>query len=806
MLTQSPSGDAPDAEAQLLVHALRAGRLTVLVGAVGVDKTTLLVARVLPLLRRGVGELLHFVAQWNQAPLDSLLRALAALPAAAPVRFDLAEAMSPVHLSALSRRHGGARLLFVFDHFELLLQDAMHNASLQRFVDAWSAVVQAPDLNAHFLVAVDERAWLLLQALCASTTPQVELRAFRLETRSGRLALESLTVDQPGNGAAKNGVKPADFAVLLSESLAKTAREAPRQGAEAAGAGRDARARRITEVANAVQAERNAEAATQAEAAGGVDAQRLAQALAAAEATAAREVQARKVAEAAAKAAQAERHAEAERTAEAARQAEAASRVEVQRLAQALAAAEATAAREVQARTAAEAAAEAAQAERRAEAERNAEAARQAEAARRVEVQGLAQALAAAEAAARRGAEAQQRAPEELVIAAAATSPPEPGAIDSAAGWPSRPAAATAGPARTVLLLGGALLAAAVAAVLWWPTRPTAPAAPVVSPPAATAPALPHTADSASAAAPSIASASTASASTAAAEPAPAGGGRYEVLAAGPRARVARELAAALSTATTAMRVVPVADATDPITWLRAPDRLAIARLDALRTAGGSAAPPLRVLTPLFSESVLFIVRADSPLKYFHQLRGKRLSIGPAAGPGSHTVRETYRRLFGAEMSKPAQFDTNQALGELVAFRSIDAVAIVEPRPSAWRASLDPKIAKRLRLLTLDPRHPADRKLLQTLGTQVARIGAGSKKGAPTTTTPTVMSYLVVSGKGDEDVDRLTAMAHALCRELPRLRKQGDPIWRELQPSAQLDTGWPVVRPFQSALSSCARR
>ena len=66
------------------------------------------------------------------------------------------------------------------------------------------------------------------------------------------------------------------------------------------------------------------------------------------------------------------------------------------------------------------------------------------------------------------------------------------------------------------------------------------------------------------------------------------------------------------------------------------------------------------------------------------------------------------------------------------------------------------------------------------------------------------MSYLVVSGKGDADVDRLTAMARALCRELPRLRKQGDPIWRELQPSAQIDTGWPVVRPFQSALSDCS--
>jgi TRAP-type uncharacterized transport system substrate-binding protein len=143
----------------------------------------------------------------------------------------------------------------------------------------------------------------------------------------------------------------------------------------------------------------------------------------------------------------------------------------------------------------------------------------------------------------------------------------------------------------------------------------------------------------------------------------------------------------------------------DPITGLQSPGRLAIARLDALRAARGSAAPPLRVLTPLFPEAVLFVVRADSRLKYIHDLGGRRLSIGPVQSDGSHTVREIYRRLFGAEITEPVQLDNDRSLAELVAFRSIDAIAIVEP-----------------------------------------------------------------------------------------------------QPLAQLDTGWPVVRPFQSTLSRCARR
>jgi hypothetical protein len=322
----------------------------------------------------------------------------------------------------------------------------------------------------------------------------------------------------------------------------------------------------------------------------------------------------------------------------------------------------------------------------------------------------------------------------------------------------------------------------------------------VASPEAAV---LPPTADSASAAAPV-----SLPASASAAEPAPGGSGRYELLATtadSTHNRIARELAGALSAGDTAMRIVPLADGTDPIAGLQTRGRLAIVGLDALRATHGGAAPPLRVLTPLFPQEVFFIVRADSPLKYIHELRGRRLSIGPVQGDGSHTVREIYRRLFGAEMTEPAQLGNDQALAELVAFRSIDAMAIVEPQPSVWWTSLDPGTARRLRLLTLDPRHPADRRLLRGIGTSVARTGSDATKERRTTT-PAVMSFLVVSGEGDADVDQLMAMANTLCGELPRLREDGHPKWRELQPSARLDTGWPVVQPFQSVLSRCARR
>jgi uncharacterized protein len=201
----------------------------------------------------------------------------------------------------------------------------------------------------------------------------------------------------------------------------------------------------------------------------------------------------------------------------------------------------------------------------------------------------------------------------------------------------------------------------------------------------------------------------------------------------------------------------------------------------------------------------MFVVRADSPLKYLHQLRDKRLAVGPPQGDGAQSVAEIYRRLFGAALVEPARLDDDQALAELVGFRSVDAMAIVVPQPAAWWASLDPGTARRLRVLAMDPKHPLDRKLLQSLGDSVLRVGVGSPKGAPTTT-PAVMSYLVASGSGDEDAERLQAMAQALCKELPRLRKTGDPLWRALKPGATYDTGWPVIKPVQAALAGCKLR
>jgi len=208
------------------------------------------------------------------------------------------------------------------------------------------------------------------------------------------------------------------------------------------------------------------------------------------------------------------------------------------------------------------------------------------------------------------------------------------------------------------------------------------------------------------------------------------------------------------------------------------------------------------VLAPLYAEEVVFIVRADSRLKFIHDLRGRRINIGSPREGSSQTVQEIYRQMFGTAMPAPSQLGKDEALAELVGFRSIDAMVLVEAQPSAWLASLHPNTARGLRVLRLDRKQPEDRRVLQEFQTSVLRAGPGVNKGEGIPTLAT-MTYLAVSGTDDADAKPLDDMVRALCRELPGLRASGHPKWRELQPWVNQDTGWPVVAAGKSALKAC---
>jgi len=916
--TDPPSSEARgswrafDAEAQQLAEALRTQRLTALVGASGLGRTAMLASGVLPLLRRRVddhpprpqtrrmaapvrdrrravrgsnqSEVVFIFDQWRDSRLASLNRLLdesLTIAGGQSAHIDPATTTWPTSHWTLGQQYGGARILFVFDHFEQLLESPKEDANAQQFVEGWIRVLQDPGLNANFLVVLDDHAWPRLEELGKRIPGFDEMPAFELQPESARLALEAFRAAE-AEGQAETGPEPGmvDFEASLSAKLSEVAtlarpgRSMPadfQPSVDAVLLEVSRSARRVATVSRSIAAQEQKADAVQA-----AEAQRLAQAQRAAEAEAAREAQARRAADAEARriaqeAAAAEdrriaeelRRVEAERAAEAQRveQARRAAEAEARRVAEEAAAVEARriveAQRVAQARRAAEAEAEAARAAEarrvaEAEARRVAEEAAAAEARRIVEAQRVAQARRAAEA----EAEAARAAEARRVAEAEARRVAEAAAVDQARRIAEAADATTATkakvvaerpatPVRSAIKWGGATLAVILAAALLWPAlrqRPDAPSAP--SPPDASSPEAPTSLSStpspttapvaaapspapqassaliqpdvpsatatAASAPPAVASAPLATASAPAAavsaappETPPPGQFTVWMNAGGSDARFASELARAIGGGAGSARAVSAATQLDPVESLRAPRSLAIAQYDALRAARRSAsAPPLRVLAPLYAEEVVFIVRADSRLKFIHDLRGRRVNIGSAREGSSQTAREIYRQMFGTAMAEPSQLGKDEALAELVGFRSIDAMVLVEPQPSAWLASLHPNTTRGLRVLRLDRKQPEDRRVMQGFQTSVLRAGPGLKKGEsiPTLTT---MTYLAVSGTDDADAKQLADMVRALCSELPRLRADGHPKWRELQPWVNQDTGWPVVAAGKSALKNC---
>lgn len=671
--------------AQQLAQALRGARVTVVVGAPGTDASTLL-TRVVPLLQRravdrsstvdaaaGVvvpfpdrrargtdaaeRERIHTIDHWDEPSMQTLQRALDD-DLSERARRQLADALTPGNLVAHIERHGGARLLFVFDHFEELLQATRSRVGLRRLVDTWAAAARSPQLRANFLVALDERAWPWMHAVCVSL-PQGSWRALRLHVPQRELVLEPLAQPQ---ATARTTLARAPLTV------------APRPGKGPKG----------NDFLDSV----NARVRRVAESAGG-------------------QAPVKKPAD-----------------------------------------------------------------------------------------QQPAGLQPAAEA---QGCELQTRndsavAPttpplvEHLAVAAPAEIADSDAPVKLTTPSRRRPMPA---------LLGLAALALGAGLVAWWwraPTEPLSAAAP--APPVAVAPTQPTP--------------------TAVPDPVPAtlavaleAAPTYDLIginAGGEHARIARELVAALAGDGPAARIEPLTRSTDPVTWLqKAPGRLGIAHYDALRAAsrtGGAA--PLRVLSPLFAEPVLFVVRADSPLRTLRQLQGRRINVGPARSDAAHTVRELLRRLHGAAPAGTTTLAPEDAIAELVAFGSIDAIAVVDAQPMTWWRTLDPAVAGRLRVLTLDPTHPQDAQLLDSMGTPPLHVTLPGAQGG-VALVPAVMSYLVASGDGDVGAEQLTAMAQALCRELPQLQRQGHPAWRDLRPRAQTDTGWPVAGAFRSTVSRCVR-
>lgn len=228
--------------------------------------------------------------------------------------------------------------------------------------------------------------------------------------------------------------------------------------------------------------------------------------------------------------------------------------------------------------------------------------------------------------------------------------------------------------------------------------------------------------------------------------------------------------------------------------------RLAVLPYDFLQTlrSAKSTRPGLlerlHIVMPLHTQEIHFLVRADSPLRSVHEIRGRRINIGPADSAGALTARLLYQRMFEQTLAygNTYTFDHAEALRRLVRDRSIDVLIVVAAQPAQWIAELPDSVRQSVKLLALDRNNPAsERAVAAYLPTSVHATSYRNwlQQDVPTLA---VMDVLVSEeprdGSSQKVVDEVAA---SLCAKLPALQRAGHPKWREVQPGLELPMGFP---------------
>ena len=221
----------------------------------------------------------------------------------------------------------------------------------------------------------------------------------------------------------------------------------------------------------------------------------------------------------------------------------------------------------------------------------------------------------------------------------------------------------------------------------------------------------------------------------------------------------------------------------------------------------GSLIRPLRVIMPLYAEEIYFVVRADSPLEFVHQIENARMNVGLIGSGTALTTTTLYRAMFGAAIPEDkATFLSNEdALVKLISDRSIDVVAMVLGQPAKLLADMKPESKQYIKLLKFDREHVTSLAALKTYFPVPVRAASYPNLLSEDIPALAVKAYLVTYDFNLKATQGyLTRFARSLCGAFPTLHSRGHPKWREVDLALpSLGRGWTYYPPVEKELRAC---
>jgi uncharacterized protein len=267
------------------------------------------------------------------------------------------------------------------------------------------------------------------------------------------------------------------------------------------------------------------------------------------------------------------------------------------------------------------------------------------------------------------------------------------------------------------------------------------------------------------------------------------------------------------------LEVLPSAGSADNVRRLRYEPgvRLALVQSDVYQAfidearAGNTEAArlikPLKVVLPLYNEEIYFVTRADSPLNHIHEIKDKRINIGPVGSGSALSATTLYRQMFG--MSIPQQnvsfLSNEEALLKLATDSSIEVAVIVAGQPAKLFAEMKPQAQQLVKLLSLEPQAAETRAAAGTYAASAIRFGsypAWLSEDVPTFTTKALL--VTYDYQSPDTQQMLTRFARSLCVNFDRLKSEGHAKWQEvgfgLPP---LGKDWLYYGPTEKELVAC---
>lgn len=212
---------------------------------------------------------------------------------------------------------------------------------------------------------------------------------------------------------------------------------------------------------------------------------------------------------------------------------------------------------------------------------------------------------------------------------------------------------------------------------------------------------------------------------------------------------------------------------------------------------------PLRVVAPLNEEHLYFIARSDSALNAVHDIRDARINVGPLGSSSALSATTLYRLMFGAPVAddRLSFLAHEDALIRLITDKTVDVVALLGEQPLRLIADMRPEARRYVKLLRFDAAHPSAAAALKVYASSTLRPASYPNLLSDDLPSVALRSYLVAYGlRAGEMEGPVGRLAQALCQNLPKLKAEGHPLWREVELSGRVTIqvpsadGQPTIR------------